>query len=113
MHELSIATSIVEMAEDEVRKSGTSKVNELILEIGDLSGVIIDALNFALEEAIKGTVLEETEIKIIQIEALAKCSACGFEYRTKDYWSACPNCNNSFSDIIKGKEMIIKSLIVE
>lgn len=113
MHELSIAVNIVEIAEEEVKKVSANRVIELILEIGSLSGVVKEAINFAMEEAVKGSVLEGSKIKIVTIEAIAKCSDCGLEYQTDDHWSVCPKCKCNFSDIIKGKETIIKSLIVE
>lgn len=113
MHELSIAINIVEIAEEEVRKTTAEKVSELTLEIGDLSGVIIEALNFAMEEAVKGSVLENARIKINKIEAVARCSDCGHEFTTKEHLTVCPKCSSSFSDIIKGKELNVKSLVIE
>ena len=49
MHELSIVTSIVKTAEYEVENSNGGKVLEIHLEIGKLSGVEIQSLNFIWE----------------------------------------------------------------
>ena len=53
MHELSIARSIVELVEEQADNRGASVVEELELEIGHLSGVEIQTLEFALDSAIK------------------------------------------------------------
>ena len=59
MHELSIARSIVELVEEQADNRGASVVEELELEIGHLSGVEIQTLEFALDSAIKGSKLEK------------------------------------------------------
>ena len=51
MHELSIARSIVELVEEQADNRGASVVEELELEIGHLSGVEIQTLEFALDSA--------------------------------------------------------------
>ena len=64
MHELSIAINIVEIATEEAKKANVSSVLEIELEVGTLSGIVIDALEFAMDEAIKNSVLQNAKIKI-------------------------------------------------
>lgn len=56
MHELSIARSIVELVEEQADNRGASVVEELELEIGHLSGVEIQTLEFALDRDRKSVV---------------------------------------------------------
>ena len=65
MHELSIALGIVKIAEDETKKANAKKVTKIELEIGELSGVEIESLNFVWQSAIKDSVLEFCEKEII------------------------------------------------
>ena len=58
MHEMSIAQSIVELAEEQARNRHSEAVEELELEIGRLAGVELHTLDFALESAVKGSMLE-------------------------------------------------------
>ena len=53
MHEMSIAQSIVELAEEQARSRHSEAVEELELEIGRLAGVELHTLDFALESAVK------------------------------------------------------------
>ena len=46
MHELSIALGIVKIAEDETAKVNADEVTKIELEIGVLSGIEIESLNF-------------------------------------------------------------------
>ena len=50
MHELSIAMSIVDMAQEEAERRDV-KIDAVYLELGPLSGVVADALLFSYEMA--------------------------------------------------------------
>ncbi len=110
MHELSIAMGIVDIAEKEAKKNGIKEIKTINLEIGTLSGVEIDALNFAWPMAVAGSVLENAEKRINIIEARAKCLDCGTEFKLENLFDACPECGSYFKEIIQGKEMRVKSL---
>ena len=113
MHELSIVMSMVDIVEDELKKSDAARVLEIELEIGTLSGVIIEAMEFALEEGVKNTVLSDAEKKIIQIPGKARCNKCNNEFTTDDLFTPCPKCGSFDSTIIQGEELRIKSIVVE
>ena len=57
MHELSIAMSIVEMAEEEAEQRGGVQVSAVHLKLGALSGVVKEALLSSYEMACEGTVV--------------------------------------------------------
>ena len=113
MHELSIAMSIVEIAEQNVRQANRSEVTEIELDVGKLSGVVFDALEFAMVEAVKDTVLENAKRKINCIPGKAKCNDCGCEFEVEDIYTPCPKCASFDNEVISGKELKVKSLIVE
>jgi len=110
MHELSIVMGIVDIAESEASKAGISSFDVIELDIGKLSGIVMEALDFAWETAMGGTVLENAERRINLIEAIAKCSKCDHEFASETLYEACPKCGDYFTNIIKGKELRIKSL---
>src|SRR5689334_12243675 len=77
MHELSIATSIVEIAGEELSKHGGERVRSVHLQLGSMSGVAKDALLFCFGMACEGTpaegsslVIEETEGREMDIVRL-------------------------------------------
>lgn len=113
MHELSIALNIVEIVKDETEKYQAKKVSELTLEVGSLSGVVKEALEFALDEAIKDSPLEEAKIIYEDVKGKAQCENCKFIFSTDDYFPICPKCNHLYSDIIEGKELKIKKITIE
>ena len=112
MHELSIAIGIVNIADKECKKSGMKKVELIELEIGTLSGVQLDSLDYVWHAAVKDTILENSERKIHQIQAQAICLECELTYSLDHIYDSCPICNSYFRNIIKGQELRVKSLEV-
>jgi len=113
MHELSIAQSIVELAEREARNHQADSVEELELEIGALAGIDRLALDFALESATKESLLEGTRIICQQIDGEGRCGDCENLFPVENLFSSCPVCGSYAVKIIKGKELRIKSIIIK
>ena len=110
MHELSIAMGIVKIAEDETAKVNANEVVKIELEIGVLSGIELDSLNFVWESAVKDSVLENTKKEIVVISGKGKCIDCDTEFNMENIYDCCPNCNSNFKGILQGKELKVKSL---
>jgi hydrogenase nickel incorporation protein HypA/HybF len=112
MHELSIAMSIIEIAEEHAKKEHATVITEIELDIGTQSGVVLEALDFAMQAAVKGTLLEKAEVRINTIQAMATCAGCNHTFRTDDLFSPCPECGHHYSEVVQGRELRVKSLKV-
>lgn len=113
MHEFSIAMNIVEIAEGEAKKANSSAVNQLILDVGTMSGIEFLALETALEMAVKNSMLQNAEIVVNRIQAKAKCSDCEEEFDIENAFDSCPKCGGLFHQTLCGKELKVKSLVVD
>ena len=112
MHELSVALGIVKIAENETKKANANKVELIELEIGTLAGIEFESLDFVWNVAVKNTVLEHAEKKMNIIHGEAKCFDCDTVFTLDNIYDACPNCKSYLKGIIKGKELLVKSLEV-
>lgn len=112
MHELSVAMGIVALAEKEIKKANKQSVEVIELQIGSLSGVELDFLDYVWESAVKGSVLEHAEKRVNYVEAQAKCLECDTAFKMNFVYDSCPKCNSYFKDIIKGRELKVTSLEV-
>lgn len=112
MHELSIAVNVVDTVVDYAKKNDASKVHFIELDIGQLSGVVIDALEFAMTEAVKDSMCENAEVKINEISAVAKCNNCSHEFNVDDIYAVCPKCNTFDNQLIQGNELNLKKILV-
>jgi hydrogenase nickel incorporation protein HypA/HybF len=113
MHELSIAMNIIEIAAEERTKAGGGTIQSVELEVGTLSGVVLDALEFALEVSVKGTILEHAKIDIHSIEAEASCNQCGHVFTVGDLFTNCPRCHSFDTRLLRGGELQFRSLTLE
>jgi hydrogenase nickel incorporation protein HypA/HybF len=113
MHELSIATSIIEIAEDFARDKNVTKIRKIEVEVGKLSGVVYDNLVFALEIAVIDTVLKDAEIIIDEINGRSVCNLCKTEFLNNDWYTPCPNCGSLDFTITGGKELRVKSIFFD
>lgn len=112
MHELSIVMGIIEIAEQQARAASALVIEEIELDIGQLSGVEMNAFDFAWKQAVKKTMLQHTVTKINRITAKARCFDCDTEFAIERYDDPCPVCGHYLLDIINGKELRVKSLLV-
>lgn len=112
MHELSIAQSVVELAEDVALKEQADSILSIDIEIGTLSGVVREALEFALEITVKNTKLENAKINYLKMIGKAECNSCNFKFETNDLLAFCPKCKQANFRILDGKQLRIKSLTV-
>lgn len=113
MHELSIALSIVELATEEARKGNAKEVKEMELEIGKMAGIDTEALLFSLHIAMKHSPLENAKICLQEIEPLAFCSKCQTEFVPQNRFESCPSCHSYGIELKQGKELRLKSLLIE
>lgn len=112
MHELSIVMSILQIAEKESAKNNAVSVDEIELEIGELSGIEMPAFDFAWEQAIRSTLLEKAKRTINHIAGEGKCMDCDAVFPMQQLYEPCPVCGDHFVTIQKGKELRVKSLVI-
>lgn len=112
MHELSLVMGVIRIAEDEMRKHQAGIIEEIELEIGVLSGVEMTAFDFAWNQAIKDTALENAIRNITVIEGVGVCPDCEKSFPVKEFYDPCPHCHQHLVYINKGKEFRVKSIVV-
>jgi len=113
MHEYSIALSIIDIAEDNARKANASVVHKIEIEVGTLSGVMIDALKYALEVAVENTILKDAKCTIAEVPAQGKCESCETEFHLNGYMTPCPECESFDFKITRGKDLRVSSISVD
>ena len=113
MHELGITQNIVEIALQTAAGQQATKIHSLTLEIGSLSGVIPDSVQFCYEVCSNETLLEGSRLIIKEIQARARCVDCAAEYPLIDLRLGCPECGSAASDLICGEELRIKEMEID
>lgn len=109
MHELSIVMNIIDTVEEKAAEHHAKVVHKVELEVGLLSGIEFDALDFALENAPRPVMLGQAAFVVHKIQPLSQCSDCGNEFETKEYATPCSACNSIHTTLVRGNELRIKS----
>ncbi|MFZ0391533.1 MAG: hydrogenase maturation nickel metallochaperone HypA [Calditrichia bacterium] len=110
MHELSIAQSIIATVLQEMKTRQLKSIEKIGVEIGAMSGVFPDALQFGYNCIIKDTILENTELVIEKIAVAGECSECGKTFQINDFVFVCPACSSPAVIMTRGNELDIKYL---
>ncbi|GGO87945.1 hydrogenase maturation nickel metallochaperone HypA/HybF [Wenjunlia tyrosinilytica] len=114
MHELSIALAIISQVEDAARRRGSAAVAEVRVRIGELAGVVPDALTFSFELAREGTLLADAGLEVEIVPARARCPSCAVETLVgvpPDLW--CSHCGEPLSQLLAGRELEIAEVVLE
>ena len=110
MHELSIAMSIVELAEEEAKRRGV-QIEAIHLKLGALSGVVREALLSSYEMACEDTPLRGSRLVVEEIPIIVFCPQCQVRRTlTSAQWFCCPECGTPTSEILQGKELEVVAL---
>ncbi|WP_414543618.1 hydrogenase maturation nickel metallochaperone HypA [Nostoc sp. CCY0012] len=109
MHELGITQNIVAIVSEHAKGA---KVQRVVLEIGQLSAILPESIQFCFDICTQGTVLVGATLEIREIPGLAKCRQCGTEFILDKPFGIC-NCGSTQLDLIAGEELKIKEIEIE
>jgi hydrogenase nickel incorporation protein HypA/HybF len=113
MHELSIAMSIVELAEEEAQQRGV-QIQAVYLKLGALSGVAKVALLSCYEMACEGTSIQGSRLEIEDVPIVIFCSSCQKQRPLSSMQLfCCSECGTPSSEIVQGKEIEVVALEIQ
>lgn len=112
MHEMSLCEGIRDVIEDQARKHGVEKISKVRVEIGRFAGVETDALQFAFDIVMRGSVAEGAQLITIDLPGKALCYDCVKEVEIDQRLDPCPLCGGGKLMPQGGDEMKIKDLEV-
>ncbi len=114
MHELSIAHSLVEIAEAAALRAAATRVREVQVVIGAFSGVSVDALQFSYDIATRSTLLEGSRLVVRSVPLVVHCPVCEQDVELPDMQRfCCPLCGTPTADIRRGKELYVDGLEID
>lgn len=110
MHELSIAMSIVELAQEEIEQRG-GRISAVHLKLGALSGVAKEALLSSYKIACEDTCLEGSRLIFEDVPVIVFCPRCQAQRSLSSMqWFCCSECGTPTPEIVQGKELEVVAL---
>ncbi len=79
MHEWALAEAVLAAASEAAEKEGLKRVSDVRLKVGELQGIDVEILGFALQQLRKDR-FKNAEFNVETVKARLKCRACGYAW---------------------------------
>jgi hydrogenase nickel incorporation protein HypA/HybF len=113
MHEMALTESIVEIAADAAKKQGAQKVKRVFVDVGALSHVEPEALQFCFVAVSAGTIAEGAALEIDRVPGAGWCLDCAKTVPIAERFGACPECGRYHVQMTGGDELRVREIEVE
>ncbi|MBW4054377.1 MAG: hydrogenase maturation nickel metallochaperone HypA [Proteobacteria bacterium] len=110
MHEMSITQGIIDLC---LEHAGGRRILTVDVEIGELSSVVPEAIEFCFEACSQGTLLEGALLTIIRIPGRGTCQECGRETPLTELYGSCTHCGGNRVVIVSGEELRVREIEVD
>lgn len=97
----------------EAERLGASRILRIRLRIGDLSGVVPEALSTAFDVLRAGTSAAQATLECIRVPAIALCDVCSARFPVEEIVSECPACGALTATLTGGRDLELSSLEIE
>lgn len=111
MHELGVMIEVIKKVEDFARKNNITKIDTLVLQIGELSSIIPRYVELCYSAAADGTILHGARLNIEILPGNVICKRCHKVFNLLEHRRKCPDCKGVEWDLLSGKEFLIKEII--
>jgi hydrogenase nickel incorporation protein HypA/HybF len=111
VHELGIMFNVIRSVENFAQKNGVTKIDTLVLQVGELSPVVPQYIEACYPAAVDGTLLQETKLKIEIIPGNALCKGCSQVFNLLRNPKVCPHCASEEWETLSGREFMIKEIV--
>ena len=111
MHELGIVFHIIRSVEKVAAENDLEKGSAVVLELGEVSGVVPDYLTDCWRwAAAKSELASGSELRIETLPAVTRCGGCGADYPTVAHGRTCPRGGSGDTWLLTGNEVNIKEI---
>ncbi|MBK8254043.1 MAG: hydrogenase maturation nickel metallochaperone HypA [Polyangiaceae bacterium] len=101
------------MVQTAVETARGRRVVQVDLQVGELSGVSAEAVEFCFAACTQGTELDGAKLVITRIAGEGRCGACGKVFPVGPFNMVEGCCPGAFVQILRGEELVLSSLVLE
>lgn len=113
MHELAVTESILRICRDEGEKRKLKCIKKINIKVGELTGLVPNAVEYYFEIISKDTLAEGAKINIEKLPIKIECRGCNYKGLLERDKSTCPICKGYNFKIVNGNDFYIDTLEVE
>lgn len=114
MHEVGVVRAMLHTVDEFCEQNGVRRedVEEIVLDIGELSLVIPKYVEDVYGPLVNGTPYENTKLVINEIPGLAECDDCDEIFNVIEHKGYCPNCGSFDKQVLSGEDFTIREIHV-
>ncbi len=113
MHEYSITQSMLSLALEKANEAKASKITQINLVIGELSGIADECVQFYFDFLSKDTIASGAGLTFERVPLKLRCRNCEAVFLPEGLDWSCPECQGSTVEMISGRECYMESIEVE
>ncbi|MCR1347466.1 hydrogenase maturation nickel metallochaperone HypA [Acidithiobacillus ferrooxidans] len=110
MHELGITRNIVSICSEQAQGRRVTRVR---VEIGELAGIMPEAIQFCFGVCREGTLLADARLEVVSVAGRGLCEICGNEWPMPEVFSRCGCGRQGELHCLVGKDMKITEMEVQ
>ena len=112
MHEVGIISSMLKKIERIMEQEELTHVEKIVIEVGELSGVVPHYMEECYPAAVYKTRFADTKLEMITIPGILRCDECGMEFNGYQHDLSCPACGNRQKHTpLTGRKLLIKEIV--
>jgi len=110
MHEQSIVESLLALALENAARENAVRIHKINLVVGELSGVVDEAVAFYFGFLSKDTIAAGADISFKHLPAQLRCRSCNSVFEPEKLDFHCPICREQQVEIVSGRQLYIENL---
>ena len=108
MHEMSYVVRFVNQALEAI-KDEKGKAGKVCVSVGEMTDVLPEYLHKYYPQAVKGTILEGSELEVEMVPVRVECAGCGSEYHPcRENKYLCPECGDGNGRVIACRDVVLE-----
>lgn len=111
MHEVGIISSMLKTIEKIADQEGLTHVEKIVIEVGELSGVVPHYMEECYPAAVYKTRFQDTKLEMQVVAGIVRCEECGQEFNGYKFDLKCPFCRKQTRTTpLSGRQLVIKEI---
>ena len=110
MHEIRIAEDLSAIVLESAEKENLTIVTKVSISFGQMVQIVPDIFEFAFRELVRNSVAEDAKLDIEIVKLELKCMQCSSNFQIDENSFSCKMCGSSDLEIIRGRELFVKSI---
>jgi len=113
MHEYTVTENVLRIALEKAGEAEASRVTQINLVVGDLSGAVPECIQFYFDSFSKNTIAEGAVLHFDRVQAQLRCRSCSTPFQPENGIWDCPACHSQGIEVVGGRDLYIESMEIE